>query len=146
MFFELAFQMKCKYWISNLKIFTLQVLCNSYNNERVFLGFFSTEKGEMSYRCRVFFSDSNLNYQHCKKCYELNIWGFFFLIVVFKVRTARRDGVKYNMKLFTDMKPEKKLSIKKFANHRIQKSCSCGVLELKGNVKMQHHRVSKEIA
>ena len=49
------------------------------------------------------------------------------------------------MKLFTDMKPEKKLSIKKFANHRIQKSCSCGVLELKGNVKMQHHRVLKEI-
>ena len=94
----------------------------------------------------VFFPDSNLNYQHCKKCYELNIWVFFFLIVVFKVRTARRDGVKYNMKLFTDMKPEKKLSIKKFANHRIQKSCSCGVLDLKGNVKMQHHRVSKEIA
>lgn len=71
---------------------------------------------------------------------------FFFLTLVFKVRTARKDGVKYNMKLFADMKPEKKLSIKKFANHRIQKSCSCGVLELKGNVKMQHHRVSKEIA
>ncbi|XP_061179924.1 alpha-2-macroglobulin-like [Saccostrea echinata] len=50
---------------------------------------------------------------------------------IFKVRTAKRDGVKYSMKLYADMKPSKKAYIGKFVNHKIHKPCSCSILEKK---------------
>ncbi|XP_062569935.1 pregnancy zone protein-like isoform X2 [Saccostrea cucullata] len=50
---------------------------------------------------------------------------------IFKIRTSKRDGVKYSMKLYADMKPRKKVFIGKFVNHIIHKSCSCPNLEKK---------------
>nr|XP_034308643.1 pregnancy zone protein isoform X4 [Crassostrea gigas] len=50
---------------------------------------------------------------------------------IFKVNTARKDNVRYSMKIYADMKPKRKVPIHEFVKHQMQKACSCDILEQK---------------
>lgn len=71
----------------------------------------------------------------CKESMDIKSQEFTDLVCnsarIFKVNTARKDEVRYSMKIYADVKPRRKVSIQEFVNHQMQKACSCDILEQK---------------